>query len=205
MKDNFLKWANVHVDRDIYHKDFPFKFSNVLESVLIVSDLHNCLTCLLRIYTFYATAMSIYFPSNFVWLSSPFGNKAILRKHTWQTESITFTWWDWPHRNTVRRFTGLIQRAMDVMCRKTCACVEGLVKPNRMCNFRANLRKESSAVLNIYFEVRGSVSSKKSKHIYLSKAPNWKGPCQVCLGQCAKRVARQGFRAVAMKYKRWQW
>lgn len=45
------------------------------------------------------------------------------------------------------------------------------------------------------------VSRKKSKHIYLSKAPNWKGPCQVCLGQCANREQRQGFEAVAMKIK----
>lgn len=94
---------------------------------------------------------------------------------------------------------------------KTCVCVCVCSRmswsfwSNQLCNFRANLGKESSAVLNIYFEVRGSVSSKKSKHIYLSKAPNWIGPCQVCLGQRAKRVVRQGFSAVAMKNKRWQW
>lgn len=86
----------------------------------------------------------------------------------------------------------------------TCVCsrMSWSFWSNQLCNFRANLGKESSAVLNIYFEVRGSVSSKKSKHIYLSKAPNWIGPCQVCLGQRAKTVVRQGFSAVAMKNKR---
>lgn len=64
-----------------------------------------------------------------------------------------------------------------------------------------NLRKESSVVLYIYFEVRGSVSSKKSKHIHLSKAPNWIGPCQVCPGQRASREQRQCFGAVAIKIK----
>lgn len=49
--------------------------------------------------------------------------------------------------------------------------------------------------------MRGAVSRKKSKHIYLSKATNWIGPCQVCSGRRAKREQRQGFRVVAIKLK----
>lgn len=72
---------------------------------------------------------------------------------------------------------------------------------NPLHKFITNLRKKSSAVLYIYFEVRESDSSKKTKHIYLSEAPNWIGPCQVCVGQCANGEQSQGYEAVAIKVK----
>lgn len=72
---------------------------------------------------------------------------------------------------------------------------------NPLHKFITNLRKKRSAVLYIYFEVREPVSSEKSKHIYLSEAPNWKGPCQVCVGQCANGEQSQGSGAVAIKIK----
>lgn len=48
-----------------------------------------------------------------------------------------------------------------------------------------NLAKKVQPFLHIYFEVRDSVSTMESKHIYLSKALNWKRLCQFCVWQRA--------------------
>lgn len=80
-------------------------------------------------------------------------------------------------------------------------CWSEVIYLNPLHRFITNLRKKSSAVLYIYFEARESVSSEESKHIYLSETPNWIGPCQVCVGQCANGEQSQGSGAVSIKIK----